>query len=135
MTDEKLDENYSRTSVATITQPLPNAHVYPNGRMKLSARKRIVHEAFSSVLGFLLGFLLGGTEFPLQTYPLGCALVASLPRNLLAAMLGIIVRSVYLFLNGTDLLLPMICSAQTARLRFPWNTTKTASSPTRTFPT
>jgi stage II sporulation protein E len=110
MTDEKLDENYSRTSVAAITQPLPNAHVYPNGRMKLSARKRIVHEAFSSVLGFLLGFLLGGTEFPLQTYPLGCALVASLPRNLLAAMLGIIVRSVYLFLNGTDLLLPMICS-------------------------
>ena len=110
MTDEKLEENYSQVSVTTPAQPLPNVHVHPIGRMKPTARKRAMYEAFSSVLGFLLGFLLGGTEFPLQTYPLGCALVAALPRNMLAAMLGIIVRSVYLFLNGTDLLLPMICA-------------------------
>ena len=108
MTDEKLEEKNSQTAVKKEAQS--ESRVRPISGIKPTAKKKPFRGAASSLMGFVLGFLLGGTEFPLQTYPLGCALVASLPRNTIAAMLGMTVRSVLLFMEGTDLLLPMICS-------------------------
>ncbi len=110
MTDEKLEEKNSQIAVKKDVQASSELRVHPISGMKPTAKKRTLRGAASSVMHFSLGFLLGGTEFPLQTYPLGCALVASLPRHTLAAMLGMIVRSILLFWEGTNLLLPMICS-------------------------
>ena len=111
MTDEKLEEKISQVPVEGGAQTLAESRIRAINSMKASPKKKTLRGVISSVMGFLLGFLLGGTEFPLQTYPLGCALVASLPRNTIAAMLGMTTRAVVLFMNGTALLLPMICSA------------------------
>ena len=110
MTDEKLEEKNSQAAVEKDVQAQSKSRIRPISGIKPTAKKKPLRGAVSSLMGFVLGFLLGGTEFPLQTYPLGCALVASLPRNTVAAMLGMTVRSVLLFMDGTDLLLPMICS-------------------------
>jgi|GEM_PF-1269448 len=110
MTDEKLDEQVTQIPIRRDTQILAEPQVKPIDGIKPVAKRRTLRDAVASVTGFILGFLLGGTEFPLQTYPLGCALISSLPKNMITAMLGIIARSVYLTLNGKDLLLPMICS-------------------------
>lgn len=110
MTDEKLEGKNTRIPAVKNTQALAEPQIKPIGGIKPAARKKKFRDAASSLMGILLGFLLGGTEFPLQTYPLGCALVSSLPKNMIAVTLGMTVRSVYLTLNGKDLLLPMICT-------------------------
>ncbi len=109
MTDEKLEGRTEPVAVEKQTKSLPTKRARLIGETVPISKKNWGDMA-SSALGFVVGFLLGGTEFPLQTYPLGCALISSLPRNMVSAMLGIIVRSVYLVMNGTDLLLPVICS-------------------------
>ena len=111
MTDEKLEEKTEQVAVIKETRALTEQRIRPISGMKSAVKKKTLQDVVSSAVGFVLGFLLGGTEFPLQTYPLGCALLAALPRNMISAMMGIIARSVYLFMNGADLLLPMICSA------------------------
>ena len=111
MTDETLEGNVSQVSVTQEAQVMTEHRVRPISGTKTEAKKKTFHDAISSLTGFMIGFLLGGTEFPLQTYPLGCALVSALPRNVIAAMLGIIARTIYLSMNGEDLLLPLICSA------------------------
>ena len=110
MTDEKLEGKREHVSVVKETKISTEQQIRPIRGVKPTAKKKTLSELASPVLGFVLGFLLGGTEFPLQTYPLGCALVSSLPRHMVSAMMGMLVRSVYLFLHGEELLLPMICS-------------------------
>ena len=105
MTNEKLEGEMEQHSITDTTE----LQIRPTSSSKPVARKKTLFDASVAVLSFVLGFLLGGTEFPLQTYPLGCALVSSLPRHVISAVLGITARSVYLFMRGADLLLPMIC--------------------------
>ena len=106
-----MDGNVSQVSITNETGMLTGHSARLIGGNKPTAKKITVKDIASAVTGLILGFLLGGTEFPLETYPLGCALVASLPHNVIPAMLGIIARTVYLSVNGADLLLPLICSA------------------------
>jgi len=107
MTDEKLEEKNTRTAVRTETQATEKR---PLRREALDPKKRNFRNVSLSGIVFLLGFLFGGAKFPLDTYPLGCALVAALPNNTVPAILGILARTGYLYLNGGDVLLPMICS-------------------------
>ena len=109
MTNEKLEEEMEQHSEGIDTTVLTERQVRPCSGPKPSARKKTLFDVSVAMLSCVLGFLLGGTEFPLQTYPLGCALVASLPRYVVSATLGITARLVYLFIRGSDLLLPMIC--------------------------
>ena len=111
MTDETLDGTFSQVSVTKDAPVLTEQQVRPISGAKPTAKKKTFHDAVSSLMGFILGFLLGGTEFPLETYPLGCALVSSLSHNVIASMLGIIARTIYLSMSGKDLLLPLICCA------------------------
>ena len=108
MTNEKLEGEMDQQSI-TDTTILTESQIRPISSSKPAARKKTLFDASAATLSFVLGFLLGGTEFPLQTYPLGCALVSSLPRYVISAVLGITARSIYLFMHGADLLLPMIC--------------------------
>ena len=110
MTDEKLVENNMQTSVINEVQTVTERPVPPIREEIPFRKKKGQGNILSSVIGFALGFLFGGAKFPLNTYPLGCALVAALPKNTVAAMLGILVRTGYLYLNGEDLLLPIVCS-------------------------
>ena len=105
-----MERKSEQVSVLSETRALTEPQIRPISGIKPSAKKRTFYDLASPVMGFVLGFLFGGTEFPLQTYPLGCALVSSLPRHAISAMLGMIVRSVYLIMNGADLLLPLICA-------------------------
>ena len=109
MTNEKLEEGMEQRSVAKESKTLTEPTLHSIGGLKPSDKKKLFLAAADSTMSFVLGFLLGGAEFPLQTYPLGCALISALPRHLISTLLGMIVRSVYLFLNGENLLLPMIC--------------------------
>ena len=109
MTDETLDGTFSQVSVTKDTQVLTEQQSRPVSGSKPTVKRKTFQSAISSLTGFILGFLLGGTEFPLETYPLGCALVASLSHNVIAAMLGVIARIIYLSVSGKDLLLPLIC--------------------------
>ena len=112
MTDETLEGNFSQVSVQNETQALAECRARPISGTGPAVKKRSARGVLSSAASFVLGFLLGGTEFPLQTYPLGCSLVCALPRNMVSAMLGIMGRFVYVSVSGAnDLLLPMICSA------------------------
>ena len=109
MTNEKLEEEMEQYSVGTDTTALAEPRIHPISDTKPAEKKKTSFDMSASALSFVLGFLLGGTEFPLQTYPLGCALVSSLPRHVISTVLGIMVRSIYLFMNGDRLLLPMVC--------------------------
>ena len=60
---------------------------------------------------FVIGFLFGGTAFPLGAFPLGAALVAALPRYSISAVLGIVLRCVYAYATGGDLVLYGILAA------------------------
>ncbi|MBQ2987878.1 MAG: SpoIIE family protein phosphatase [Clostridia bacterium] len=121
MTDEKMNGNPGRVSVAENAGVLTERQVRPISAIRPSAKKPSLRGAASSLLGIVLGFLLGGTEFPLQTYPLGCALVSALPRHMISAMIGIVARSVYLLMNGEELLVPMICSVSLLTCRIVLN--------------
>lgn len=111
MTDEKLKEKNTQATVKKETKAItkkPSRSVRGQPPSETQGRfRRIISAAF----GFGLGFVFSGTKFPLNTYPLGCALVSALPRNTVAAMLGILLRTGYLYSQGEDLLLPIICSA------------------------
>jgi len=110
MTDEKLDEKNTQTTLKKETQAITKRPVQPKRGKPPSEKKKGVGNIISSGMSFCLGFVFGGTKFPLNTYPLGCALVSALPRNTVAAMLGILVRTIYLYSQGMDMLLPIICS-------------------------
>ena len=110
MTDEKLEEKSTQTTVKKEMQAIEKRPVQPARGKPPSEKKRSFENVFSAGMSFGFGFLFGGTKFPLNTYPLGCALVSALPRNTLAAMFGIFVRTVYLYTQGMDMLLPIICS-------------------------
>ena len=109
MTNEKLEGEMGRRSVVTEAAALTEPQSRPVGGPKTSAKKKTAVDVSGSVFSFVLGFLLGGTEFPLQTYPLGCALVSSLPCRVFPVLLGILTRTAYLFTSGQELLLPTIC--------------------------
>lgn len=109
MTNEKLEGEMKQRFAVKDAASLAEPQLRPISDPKPPVKKNTVLDVSASVLSFVLGFLLGGTEFPLQTYPLGCALVSSLPRHVLSVLLGIMARSAYLFMNGSGLLLPMIC--------------------------
>ena len=110
MTDEKISENNMQTSVINEVQTVTERPVSPRREEIPFRKKKGQGNIFSSLIGFAFGFLFSGAKFPLNTYPLGCALVAALPKNTVAAMLGILARTGYLYLNGEDLLLPIVCS-------------------------
>ncbi len=56
------------------------------------------------------GFFFGGTALPLSVYPLGCALVAALPRNALTALAGVWLRCLYESGFGGDMMLYSACA-------------------------
>jgi hypothetical protein len=60
---------------------------------RLLARK--CRRAFSALTAGGIGFLFGGTVLPFSLYPLGCALVAALPKNTVPALCGILLRAVF----------------------------------------
>lgn len=122
MTDEKLDGSVSQMSITKENVVSTERRIHTVDGSKSTEKKRTFREVVSSMMGFVFGFLLGGTEFPLETYPLGCALISALPRNVIAAMLGIVTRAVYLSANGKNLLLPLICSASLLVCRIILNT-------------
>lgn len=109
MTNEKLEGEMEQRSVAKESKTLADPALPSVGSLKPSEKKKIFFVAADSVMSFILGFLLGGAEFPLQTYPLGCALIASLPRHVISTLLGMLARSAYLFTNGENLWLTMVC--------------------------
>lgn len=111
MTDEKLKEKNTQTATRKETQvinqkPAPSA---ARGNPPFE-KKKVFGDFVSAGIVFGLGFLFGGAKFPLDTYPLGCALISALSENTIAAILGILVRTLYLSSQGVDLLLPIICS-------------------------
>lgn len=53
----------------------------------------------------VIGFFFGGTEFPMGAFPLGGALVASLPKYSLFAAVGILIRCAYDYALGSDILI------------------------------
>lgn len=111
MTDEKLEEKSTQTAVQKETRVSTEIPVQPMRSKRLYIKKTRFQNMLDPGIGFLIGFLFGGAKFPLDTYPLGCALVSALPRNAVAALLGILFRTGYLYLQGEEVLLPMICSA------------------------
>ena len=110
MTNEKLEGAMEQRSAVKESKTLTDPTLHSVGGLKPNEKKKNFFVAVDSTMSFVLGFLLGGAEFPLQTYPLGCALIAALPRRVISTLLGMIARSVYLFINGENLLLPMVCS-------------------------
>ena len=111
MTDEKLKENSKQTMIKKETQAVMEKPIPFIRGKRLSRKKSQIQNMISPGIGFLIGFLFGGAKFPLDTYPLGCALVSALPRNAVAALLGVLVRTGYLYLKSEEVLLPIICSA------------------------
>ena len=111
MTDEKLKEKNTQTAIRKETQVLSQKPAPSAARGNPSfEKKRVFENVVSAGIVFGLGFLFGGAKFPLDSYPLGCALISSLSGNTIAAMMGILVRTLYLSSQGVDLLLPIICS-------------------------
>lgn len=108
MTEEKLVERYET--------PL-DERVQPRKKTEKAERKAVRAGAlvWSRVLRALgagvLGFLFGGAAFPFGLYPLGCALVASMPGYTAPAILGILLRAVSLLPMTSDVLLSVICAA------------------------
>ena len=75
MTNEKLEEKNTQTAVRKETQAVTKRPVQPVRGKPPCKQKKGVEYAVSAGIGFGLGFLFGGTKFPLNTYPLGCALI------------------------------------------------------------
>ena len=70
------------------------------------------------LFSFGAGFFFGGTALPLSVYPLGCALVAALPKNATAALVGIWLRCLYESALGTDMMLYGACASAVLICRF-----------------
>ena len=121
MTDEKLEEKNTQTAVKRDVPVISKRNVQTTQNGKNTKKKNTFGNIFSAGISFGFGFLLGGAKFPLSTYPLGCALIASLSRNTVAALLGILIRTVYLFSQGENLLLPIICSVSLLTCRWVLN--------------
>ena len=111
MTDEKLEEKNTQATVKKEMQVITERSVPPAQESEKPFQKKTQFGTILSAgIAFLFGFVFSGTEIPMNTYPLGCALIAALPKNTVAAMLGILVRTVYLYSKGENLLLPIICT-------------------------
>lgn len=97
MTEEKLEQRQSISPETAVPKE----------------RKREEAVSFRWLASFLtagMGFLLGGTELPLSLQPFGCALVAALPKHTVAALIGIILRSVVSSALGGEMLVSVICA-------------------------
>ncbi len=97
MTEEKIKQTYQTQTVRRTPQ--------------LKKKKRWPKGAVSAFCSAGMGFLFGGTELMFSMTPLGCALVAALPKHTVAALVGIIVRSALISASGGELLVSVICSA------------------------
>ncbi len=62
------------------------------------------------LLMLLSGFFFGGTSLPLSVYPLGCALVAALPKNAVVALFGIWLRCFYESARGGNITMYGACA-------------------------
>ena len=68
-------------------------------------------QSLSSLLSTLsLGFLLSGTPLVSGVAPLGCALIASLPRHAALALVGVWMRCLYEAVLGEGILLYAVCA-------------------------
>ena len=70
------------------------------------------------IFALVAGFFFGGTKLPLSVYPLGCALVAALPKNATVALVGIWLRCFYASALGTEMMLYGACAAAVLICRF-----------------
>ena len=77
MTDEKLEETNTQISEKKELQTVLERHVKPISGIKAPV-KRKKRNIFGSVWSFLLGFLLGGTKFPLNRRALPTRYISSL---------------------------------------------------------
>ena len=57
------------------------------------------------------GFFFGGTALPLSVYPLGCALIAALPKQTIAALIGLWLRCAYAAALGENIMTYAACSS------------------------
>lgn len=105
---EKMRDVFSRKSkrkddfalTRENMEKIESAAIAPSDR--LTARIRRAVFAFSMTV---LGFLLAGTAFPGETFPLGAALAAAVPHALPFAAAGAALRTAYEMANGNDLIL------------------------------
>ena len=107
MTEEKLTER-EKTEMRVGETANDKDALRREKEKRLLARK--CRRAFSALTAGGIGFLFGGTVFPFSLYPLGCALVAALPKNTVPALCGILLRAVLSAQSG-DLLLSVICAS------------------------
>ncbi len=98
MTEEKSKEK--RT---------PPVHAVRRERKRKTEEKSLY--MFKDILvSLVLGFVFGGTEFPLATVPLGCSLTAALPKYGIFALFGIWLRYAWTAFSGEQVLLPTLCA-------------------------
>ena len=88
MTDEKTKERYKSGGAVMPGAPTD----------AWTKRLRMLCEL---IFALVAGFFFGGTKLPLSVYPLGCALVAALPKNATVALVGIWLRCFYASALGT----------------------------------
>lgn len=93
MTDERIKE-LEPTAARERRVSVPASHTAPGIRKAVMALGTLV-----------IGFFFGGTEFPMGAFPLGCALVASLPNYSVFTVIGILLRCAYEYALGRDILL------------------------------
>lgn len=98
MTDEKTERMVRPPTESVTGAGERTSSVFP-----------VIRRLTRALSVFAFGFFLGGTAFPLEIYPLGCALVAALPVHTIMAMGGILLRFLYLAAQGKDVLLPAVC--------------------------
>lgn len=110
MTDEKTKERCVSVGAETGT-----AARYGTPFDAWTKRLRMLGAVLFS---FAAGFFFGGTALPLSVYPLGCALVAALPKNAVVALVGIWLRCFYESALGTEMMLYGACASAVLICRF-----------------
>lgn len=64
-----------------------------------------LRKAAGAAFTLVIGFLFGGTQFPLDAYPLGFALVAAVPQYSVFALAGVLLRCALAYSVGQDFVL------------------------------
>ena len=105
MTEEKTKERVGTDKAVLHEQSSMIPH-------EMQAEDWLYHfrKWYELLLVAFAGFFFGGTSLPLAVYPLGCALVAALPKHSLIALLGIWLRCFYELAKGENITMYGACA-------------------------